>query len=506
MNSELELLNLLFEQRLRLARESFWEYCKLLYPDFYKDDRTYLKDYCNALQALYEKRIVWNAEHWDIISHEQKSALILGNVPHKVCDKLCISIPPRFGKSFTLQLFGQWVLGENQDEKILTISYNGDLAGKFSKTVRNGIEAEPKNFLDVVFNQVFPNVRLKRGSKAWNKWQLEGSKQENYRGTGYKGTLTGTGATIAIIDDLIKDADEAFNELALERLWEFYTGTFLSRIEKGGLQIINFTRWRNSDLIGRILESDTADDWYVIRMPAYDATTDTMLCDELLPKEKYIELQKTTNKLIFLANYQQETIDQEGRLYQSFKTYKQMPESFENIISYCDTADTGPDYLANIICGVKMGEAYVLDVIYTQEPQDKTENIVADALVNYKVNKALIESNNGGGTFARNVERIIYEKYKIRKSVDTFHQSNNKETRILVNSGFVENHIYFPENWSNRWPEFYKSMIGYQRQGNNIHDDAQDAITGIAETLSKGQCTKSATVYPKKPSSVLLRR
>ena len=46
-------------------------------------------------------------------------------------------------------------------------------------------------------------------------------------------------------------------------------------------------------------------------------------------------------------------------------------------------------------------------------------------------------------------------------------------------------HIYFPVNWQNRWPEFYQSMVTYQKAGKNLHDDAQDAITGVAEIVSK---------------------
>ena len=66
---------------------------------------------------------------------------------------------------------------------------------------------------------------------------------------------------------------------------------------------------------------------------------------------------------------------------------------------------------------------------------------------------------------------------------EDFHQSDNKLSRILANSAWVENHVYYPDDWATRWPDFYEAMVSYQREGKNAHDDAPDAVTGIAETI-----------------------
>ena len=159
---------------------------------------------------------------------------------------------------------------------------------------------------------------------------------------------------------------------------------------------------------------------------------------------------------------------------------------FSFIRSYTDTADEGTDFLCSIIYGVYNREAYVLDVIYTQEPMEVTEELVAKALYEYQVGKAKIESNNGGRGFARSVERILREKYRSnRTKVKWFHQSENKTARILSNSTWVMNHIYYPKNWKDRWPEYYKAMVKYQREGKNAHDDAPDATTGVAENTNR---------------------
>ncbi len=62
-----------------------------------------------------------------------------------------------------------------------------------------------------------------------------------------------------------------------------------------------------------------------------------------------------------------------------------------------------------------------------------------------------------------------------------FHQSGNKQSRILSNSAWVQQNIYFPIGWENKWPEFYKAITTYQKEGKNAHDDGPDVLSGIAE-------------------------
>ncbi|WP_409349383.1 phage terminase large subunit [Streptococcus pneumoniae] len=154
--------------------------------------------------------------------------------------------------------------------------------------------------------------------------------------------------------------------------------------------------------------------------------------------------------------------------------------------AYTDTADTGKDYLASYIYGETMDkEAYILDILFTKEPMEVTEPLLARKLVENEVNLCWIESNNGGRGFARNVERLMRENHGTNQTtVKWFHQSKNKQARILTNATWLMEHVYFPEGWRNRWPELYKSLMTYQREGRNAHDDAQDALTGIAEKIT----------------------
>ena len=454
MTYDKELIKL--EAKKELARRDFWYYCKLLgKKDFYNDRKEYLKDLCSQLQSFIDSN---------------KKILV-------------INMPPRFGKSYTATLFVQWLLGRNNKLKIMTGSYNETLSSTFAKQVRDMIATEQTQGV-TVYRDIFPDTKIKYGEASMNKWALEGSQVANYLATSPTGTATGFGADLIVIDDLIKNSEEAYNSNVLEKHIDWFTNTMLSRTEKGFKLIIIMTRWASNDLAGFILSN--YDDVVHIN---YKAINDdgTPLDEETLSLEDFEFKTKNMAKEIVYANYQQEPIDIKGRLYSEFKTYVDLPkEKIVKIASYCDTADTGEDFLCNIIYADCNDSAYILDVIYTKEAMEITEPMVAEAYKKFNVNVADIESNNGGRAFARNVERITRDKGNYKTVVKWFHQSGNKIARILSNSAWVNDNIYMPIDWKNKWSEFAKDIISYQKEGKNKHDDGPDALTGVAEKMCIG--------------------
>lgn len=451
--------------RCELAKRDFFKYCQLKAPEFYKDNRTFLIELCTELQEFYE-----------------------GDE-----DVLVINLPPRHGKSRTAQLLVEWVFGKNVVEKIMTGSYNETLSTTFSKNVRNNIQEIKADALIPVYSDVFPNVKIKSGDGAANLWSLEGG-YNNYLATSPTGTATGFGASLMILDDLIKNAAEAYNADTLNKHWDWFTNTMLSRLEENGKIIIIMTRWASGDLAGRALEHYKAQGAR-IRHICMKAVQDdgSMLCEEILSKKSYDAKVAAMGLDVASANYQQEPIDIKGKLYSSFKTYDNIPKDangsslFTAIKNYTDTADTGKDYLCSINYGVYNGEAYVINVLYTKEPMEITEPANAKMIYEDEVNDADIESNNGGRGYARSVERILKEKHHSNKCMmNPFFQSKNKNARIASNATWVMNHIYFPNNWSDRFPEYHKAMNTYQKEGKNEHDDGPDATTGIAEKIGMG--------------------
>ena len=395
-----------------------------------------------------------------------------------------VNMPPRHGKSRTATNFVKWLFGKyGKDIKVMTGSYNETLSSTFAKQVRDSI-AEKRTLGVTVYNDIFPKTRIKYGEAAVQKWALEGSQQANYLATSPTGTATGFGCNIMIIDDVIKNAEEAYNANTLQRLIRWFTDTMLSRTENGFKLIIIMTRWSSEDLAGFVLDNYPG----VVHIN-YKAVQDdgSMLCPEILSREDYELKTMNMNRDIVAANYQQEPIDVKGRLYSKIKTYTEVPKDesgndlFRYRLNYTDTADEGSDYLCSICYGMYQDAYYILDVLYTKDAMEVTEPETAQMLTRHGIDCAIIESNNGGRGFARNVERECSALGNKHTNIKWFHQSKNKVARILSNSTSVMNNVYFPVNWEDRWPEFAMAIRKYQREGKNEHDDAPDALTGVYE-------------------------
>jgi predicted phage terminase large subunit-like protein len=492
----LELLERRRAATIEAARSSFWAFCVNDDHKFYCSDNWHLHLICETLQALYERRLTkeWFraaceeiAPAW-YIETVQWDRLVEG----RVYLRLMQNLPPRVGKSRTLTNFCKWILGKNHTNRLITCSYNDDLAQSFSRYTRDGI-TERKNIpSQIVFSDIFPTAKIKAGNASFQEWALEG-QFFNYKGSGVNGTITGKGANVTVVDDPVKDAEVAFNTTALDKIWLWYTGTFLSRLEdggEGGIEIMNMTRWAKGDPCGKILDGPEADQWFILNMQAYYKDADEMLCPRILSKGKYLSLSVMMDESIFNANYHQQPLDLKGILYPSFKLYDDLPRDengaplYEKIIAYGDTADEGSDYLCVPIAALYQKQLYLIDVLYTKDGMETTELETAEILFNNKVDEATIESNNGGKGFARNVERILWEKFETRTPyIKWFHQSQNKVARILIGSTYIMQNMYFPRNWKERWPEYYNAMTRYKREGKNKNDDAPDATTGLAELV-----------------------
>jgi len=516
------------------ARKSFWEFCKLLYPDVYLDkridkskkaeynivtkrneysliytDRKHLKNLCDSLQAFYERRIIkfYKNSEWKIISKEEYKE-ISKNIklyPElEVCKKFMLNMPPRHGKSFTLINFCKWCYGQNIKERIMVASYNNELSEDFSRYTRDGIGQEKVLGDEITYSDVFPEVKLKIGDSALGKWSLQG-QFISYVGAGIGGTLTGRGGNILIVDDAIKGRDEAISETHLNKVWGWLINTFLSRGENTQslsedsigsderLFIMTQTAWSSKDPRGRMLSGKGARSWYVLSMSAYNEKTGEMLCENMLSKKQYLEDREVAYEdditaAVFNANYHQETFELQGALYRNIKTYdvnSLHQLNFESIRSYTDTADTGKDYLCTIIYGVLNRCAYILDIVYTDESMEITEPLVANKIIENKSRFNFIESNNGGRGFARAVERIISERKERSISIKWFTQSKNKASRLLTESSNVQDKVFMPSDWIYRFPKFHVNLTHFQKvnAGKNVEDGMADAITGVVEDL-----------------------
>lgn len=464
-NDLIEYTILQRELAIRKARNNFWSFCKFMYPNFYTDNKTYLKELCDTLEKFYTNEI-------------NKQILI-------------INLPPRHGKTFTARLFVLWMFGQNSRLKIMTGSYNQILSSLFSQQTRDAIGNEKIQQTQDDYEDVFREVKIKQGDASKGFWSLDGSEEKNYLATSPNGTATGIGANFVIIDDVIKTANDAYNERVLDEHWEWYNNTIAQRMERPRKQLLIMTRWSSKDLCGRMITSK-GEKCHVVTFKAVQEDG-SMLCDDIMTREEYEDVVSEMGVDIASANYQQEPMDLKNSLYTDLKEYQTLPEGYQ-IKSVCDVADEGTDYLCNIVYAEKERKAYIIDVLFTKEKQEITENKLARTLKDNEVNYAWFESNAGGKAFARLVENKTRQLGNIKTKFDWDATTKNKQSRILANSSIVENNVFFPLNWRSRFKDFSKNVLGYQREGKNEHDDGPDALTMIAEKLNKAK----AQVFDKR--------
>lgn len=185
-------------------------------------------------------------------------------------NKLMLFVPPQHGKSeIVSRKFPAWVLGRNPKTKIVGSSYSADLAQQFSRSIQRTIDSNE-------YSEVFPNTYLNSSNvvtDAKRGWLRNVDLFETvghggfYKAVGVCGGLTGTPVDLGIIDDPVKDAIEAYSQTYRDRVWNWYTDVFLTRLHNDSKIILIMTRWHEDDLAGRLLKSE-GDKWTVICIPA----------------------------------------------------------------------------------------------------------------------------------------------------------------------------------------------------------------------------------------------
>lgn len=395
-------------------------------------------------------------------------------------------MPPRHYKSFTATCLVEWILGTYKKKKVMTGSYNENLSTSFAKKVRNTIsEIKPRGSDVLIYNDIFPETKIKYGEASMSMWSLEGNTEANYLATSPTGTATGYGANYVIIDDIIKNSKEALNERVLDEHWDWFTNTIMQRLEGNDWKfIIVMTRWATNDLAGRIQRA-YKDETELITLKAVQDDR-SMLCESILSRADYeLKIQEMLPE-IAEANYNQNPIDIQGRLYKEFMVWDELPDS-PLIKNYTDVADQGIDYLCSINWLEYQGDVYIQDIYFSDESAEITEPEVAKMLDNGEVIEAEFESNNGGKGYARNVERELTNLGNNKCVIKWTPQTTNKEARILASSAWNQKHIFMPPNWEKKHRRFYEQLMSYQKKGKNKFDDAPDVLAAIYERTANLQ-------------------
>lgn len=462
----------------------------------------------NYTQYFFQKQY---SRGFVVGDHHVKIAKALDDVLMGRITRLIINIAPRYGKTeLAVKNFISAGLAINPASKFIHLSYSDDLALDNSEAVKDLVTSD-------AYQQLFPDVELKQGSGAKNKWYTTQGGGVYARAAG--GQVTGFGAGqvdnepsreqlqedeleleemlalggelfggALIIDDPIKP-DDADSEVKRERVNNRFDSTIINRVNSRNTPIIIIMqRLHENDLCGHVL-ANYPGEWEVLSLPCIIVED-----GQSLEEGKALwEFKHTLNELLkmndinpinFGRQYMQNPQPKEGLMYRPFKEYLNIPPAGKTYRkAYVDTADTGKDYLCSIAYTETDLGCYIQDVLYTQDPMEITEPDTARQLATYRVTDAKIESNNGGRGFARNVEAHLVTLKAFDCKVSWFHQGDNKQARIFTNSAKVNMLIHMPAGWEKMWPQFHKHITTYTKKGNNPHDDAEDCLTGIAENF-----------------------
>ena len=406
--------------------------------------------------------------------------------------RLIINVSPRFGKTeLAVKSFIEYGLCLNPKAKFLHLSYSDDLALDNSRFIREALQ-------DETMQALFGVRIMSRSNKMWHT-----SEGGGLYATSTGGQVTGFGAGAVdkeldeftaeagnvfngaiVIDDPIKP-DDALSDNIREKVNLRFETTIRNRVNSRNTPIIIIMqRLHEHDLCGYLQEVEP-EKWKVISLPAItrdERGEECSLWEHRFTLSDLRELQKN-NSFVFETQYMQNPTPLEGLMYREFKTYDLLPRPTKQSVkaNYTDTADTGADYLCSICADVHEDGVYVTDVLYTKKPMEYTEQATAQMLAKNKTKCCVIESNNGGRSFSRNVERLVRLYGEYGTWFHTFTQTKNKAVRIFTKSNEVNNMIIFPSDWERRWPEFARDVKSYRKEGRNAHDDCVDCLTGLWE-------------------------
>lgn len=399
------------------------------------------------------------------------------------------------------QMFIAYGLALNPASKFLHISYSGSLVQDNSMAVKDTITS-------TYFQTLFPNVKIRKNDNTRSKWSTTAGGGEYATST--LGQITGFGAGqpdwteediknmdkfmatfnpghfsgAIVIDDPLRP-DDALSDNVRESINRRFETTIRNRVNSRHTPIIIvMQRLHEHDLCGYLQEIEP-NEWKIVSLPVIQ-TDDDGKERALWPwKHTLDELYKIkhTSEFVFETQYMQNPTPMEGLMYHAFRTYDELPDRrYARMIgNYTDSADTGFDFLCSICFDAHDDGYYVTDVLYTKRPMEYTEPAQANMVKRNQTDVCFVESNNGGRSYARNVERITREHGNRITQFVTFTQSKNKQIRIFTRSSEVNNKLVFPSNWEQLWPEFAHDMKSYRKEGYNAHDDAPDACTGIIE-------------------------
>ncbi len=406
-------------------------------------------------------------------------------------DILSISMPPGTGKTTLGEFFISFVMGHYPNTPNLMSSHSGFMTRMFYDAVLNIITSNEYCWSDVFPDIVFEGNNAKEETINLGRWQ----PFKTLTCRPIRGSLTGVTRCegFLYVDDLVSGIEEALSIDRLDKLYGEYTTDLKSRKKKKAKEIHIATRWSVHDVIGRLermYEGNPRAEF--IAVPDIDPQTGKSNFDydyDVGFDEKYFhDMEMSMDDVSYRCLYKSDPIEREGILYHPTELQRYiggLPDREpDSILAICDTKDTGTDY--NFL-GVfyQYGDRYYLeDLVFKNIDPGTLDELNSDMLVKHHVQQAQFESNKEGSRTANEVERLVKAKGG-RCHITKKYTTQNKETKIIVNSSWVKEHVIFKDITEYEPKSDYGVMMSflcsYTQLGKNKHDDVPDTLAMFAQ-------------------------
>lgn len=431
-------------------------------------------DVYHYMKGIMGERFV-DGKHFKILSD------VLNKVKRGEIKRIGITLPPRHGKSTLVSTqFPSWVLGQDHQAEFMIASYSAGLSDGISRGVKANMESD---FHKRVFGTP-PKI-----GKASGSWAMEGkhNSRPNLIATSIGGSLTGDGADYLIIDDPIRNTQDAMSDRIRDTTWEWYLLTALSRLSPQGCVILVMTRWHHDDLYGRIKKySDTigmdgldAEPWTWLHMPALNEKGEALWperWDAPTLERKRIEMGERE----FTIQYQGKPTHDKGNLIKAdwwnSYDYTKMNKIEGKVYTVWDTAydtKTMNDYT---VCCVFVQTAeghYIIDRIKEKMEYPELLKKAKQIIEQYQPYLTLIEDKGSGKSLIQQLKRDT--NYPIRPIIPLA----DKVSRVIACTSVIEGgRVYLPRDDTGRWWYWAKDLIEECAQfPAGEHDDTVDVIS-----------------------------
>ena len=379
-------------------------------------------------------------------------------------------MPPRHGKSLlATNIFPAWFLGRNPAKSVITAAYGQDLADDFGRQVRNFVN-------DGYTQAAFPELRIAEDSNSMKRFTTTAGG--NYFAVGVGASITGRGANLLLIDDPIRNQEDARSELVLRTLHDWFATVAYTRLAPNGAVVVIQTRWSHDDLIGWLLREHPEENWDYLNLPAIaEVDGDGRKEGEALWPERFdLEDLKSKRSILggkaFDALYQGRPTAEEGAIFQRswWRQYTEIPK-LKRIVQSWDTAfKTGAenDYSVCTTWGEAEDGFYLLHHWKKRVEFPELKRQVGTLATEWKPSIILIEDKASGQSLIQEIKQST--RFAVRPiKVDTDKLSRAYAASPLVECGTV----FLPK--TTPWLEDYLSVMSTFPAG--AHDDDVDSTT-----------------------------